>query len=95
MAGDGLRHGASWETYLFKFPPIGHSGDHLRKLLLLALQDSVHVLHGALRSSVLIVPYPFLNQPHKRCNVVKLRFFQNTFFCQLLRNDELPMAEVV
>lgn len=49
MGGDGLRRVASWETYLFEFPTIRHSGDHLRKLLLLALQDSIHVLHRALR----------------------------------------------
>lgn len=29
-------------------------------------------------SSVLVVPYSFLNQSHERCNVVKLRFLQHT-----------------
>ena len=40
--------GSPKKHYLFEFPTIGHSGYHLRELLLLALQDSVHMLHGAL-----------------------------------------------
>lgn len=30
-----------------------------------------------LRGSVLVVPYPLLNQPHEGCDVVELCFFQH------------------
>lgn len=87
--------GRSNADQLFKLPPVGHSGHHLCELFLLALQDSVHMLHRSLRGSVLVVPYPLLHQPHERCNVVKLSFFQYPFLCKLLVYDELPVSEVV
>ena len=48
LLGQDAGAAATYETYLFKLSPVGHGGDHLRQLLFLALQDSVHVLHGAL-----------------------------------------------
>ena len=45
----GAMVAATSETYLFEFPTIRHSGDHLCQLLFLALQDSVHMLHRALQ----------------------------------------------
>lgn len=32
-----------------------------------------------LRRPILIVPYPFLHQPHQRCNVIELSLLQNTW----------------
>lgn len=46
----GFQCGPRAPAHLLEAPAVGHGGDHLRELLLLALQHTVHVLGGDLQA---------------------------------------------
>lgn len=71
QSGAGLSAGAHAD--LLKLPAVGHGGDHLGQLLLLALQDPVDVLGGHLLVENRAFRWEGLHSPSDLLNVGRNR----------------------
>lgn len=66
-----------WGTHTHTHKSESHKKSYFGGLLVWLLAGPAVLLY--LRCPVLIVPYPFLHQPHQRCNVIELGLLQNTW----------------